>query len=455
MKMFQLPLALIAALSFFTASFATTSDYYLIPNGADGDVAQARQAFERFYRDLALHGHFDLSYNNNLTINTLLEGDVQKEGAIMLTLLNWLAHRKDHDSKFLLKRLNHLYFLELHNLFSSIDSNKDATARMLQLCDQLFHYKAINPITQQTKKPFRTSLSRLFIVITTINGSDMAYENRKKSMALALERVGNKMLRINKRLGDQKMNPQDITAFISLLATHVAVEPLVKSSVIRNTVLTILIASIIISLIYSNWDTIQPWISNGLKKMTSVADETLKSLFGYIGEGLGDGIIKSALKQATPENKEQLKDFLQEGGDVLGNSAAKGMLHGLVTKQPHQAAAPDEVNPDLKLAVDTVLDGVQGKIREGSLFFLVGPTAAERRAQARAAAEDQREAAAERLARAQTAAQRQREAAAERLAQAQAAAQRRQDFEANQQGRNRFSRAYHRLGYELQNLVRS
>ena len=344
MKLFRLPLALLATLSIFTASSAYAPDYYLIPNGADGDVAQARQEFERFYRDLTLHGHFDLSYNNNLTINTLLDGDVQKEGAIMLTLLNWLAHRKDHDSKFLLKRLNHLYFLELHSLFSNIDSNKDATARMLQLCDQFYHYKTINPITQQTRKPFRTSLSRLFIVITTINGSDMAYETRKKSMALALERVGNKMLRINKRLGDQKMYNSDITAFISLLSTHVAVEPLVRTSFIRNVILGTLITVAIITLIYRYREP----IGDGLAAFAQITKKTLQTMFGFIGEGLGDGILRSAAK---PENRECVRAILQEGGNSLIHGMATNatgqpnqdvallssqLINGALTKQPHQ-----------------------------------------------------------------------------------------------------------------------
>jgi len=406
MKLSRLPLVLLAMLSLFTTSRAYTSDYYLIPNGADGDVALARQAFERFYRDLALNGHFDLSYNNNLTINTLLEGDVQKEGAIMLTLLNWLAHRKDHDSKFLLKRLNYLYFLELHNLFSSIDNNKDATARMLQLCDQFYHYKIVNPISQQTKRPFRTSLSRLFIVITTINGSDMAYENRKKSMALALERVGNKMLNINKRLGDQKMNPQDITAFVSLLATHVAVEPLVKTSIIKNAVLFTVITATIIALIYWQRES----IGKALGDFATIMDQSIDKLLGYAGRSLTKGAIEGlTVKDATG------KEILNPKVEALLTKIERKVDKAMDTVK-ESVGKIDQKAEKFAETVATFQEGV-GQSRVGGLL-MKAPSALEA---------DRRKAA--------------------------QAAQRQQEFEANQ--RNRYwTRPFCWLGYKL-NITQS
>jgi len=196
---------------------------------------------------------------------------------------------------------------------------------MLLLCDQLHNFTTTNPITQQIKRPFHTSLSRIFIVITTTNGNDIAYENRKKSMALALERIGKKMLRANKRLGEQKMSEQKITAFISLLSAHAAMEPLVKTAIIKKVVLaTILIAitSYIAYQLFFNKDSII-YLKNWFEPIK-------KDFVGAVAEEVSDRLLKGATK-----NEAQIQAAVQR----LTVTAGSGLISGALTGQSNQAAA--------------------------------------------------------------------------------------------------------------------
>ena len=282
MKFLRITLLTLVVSSIVTSGNAQKPTNYINPQGADAEVEQVRQSFEKAYHDMIAQGAVDTTtYNNNLTIKTTLEGDVQKEGIIMLALLDWLSHRKNHDSKALLHKLNRLYYLELNNLIASKDGKKDIAARMLHLSKELYRFKTVNPVTKKGNRPFRSSLSRIFIIIAMINGGPLSYENRKKSMAMALEQIGDKMLRINKKLLEQKTSDHNINEFISLLSTHAFTEPFIKPATLK-------------------------WIIAG-----SIATITISYFaFDYLLDAVTDRIIARGKKRYN-DNQADIKEAIQ------------------------------------------------------------------------------------------------------------------------------------------------
>jgi hypothetical protein len=312
---------------------------------------QARQSFEEIYYQLLEKGFFPLTYNNNLIIDTNLRSNVKNGCMVLLRLIEWLEKRDDSDSFFLLKRLNKLMFLELTHYLSGLELEKEVCAGLIDGCQDLYSFKA-SP-DGYVVKPFRATLSKLFLVMNMINASDVNYKNRKETFALALGKVKKEMIDINKKLGTAKIDEDIIKSFISALEIHAVKEPLVQAHTIRNTVIIITVLTVAGLLIYfyaipkvRQWlaENQPPWLT--MDYWVSKINELYQRAIDPIAKGIAQHLARE----------------LQEHSEAIGTGLGKGIGNGLFNAAPGQKPPTEPMNPVVDRFLNTLVTGIQGTI---------------------------------------------------------------------------------------------
>ncbi len=303
MKFLPWIVTIAAYINFFLPCFASSPiNTNLLEEGLDTRIQQAYDSFENRYYQLVENGHFPLSYNNNLIINASLFPDVQKEGSIIIKLIEWLEQQDDADSIYLLRRLNKFYFLKFHQFICSMNLKKEYVAKILEHCQTFYSLKAINKSI--VLKPFQSALSKLFIMIYMINESFLSYEQKRETLAHSIDKIKREMLSINKQFGPV-IDEKKITSFIMLLETYGAKEPLVQSSKLKKVVIISVIIFAISIIVYKyvlpNWGGIKKWFSNA---WTAIVEP--------LGESAGRGAVNAFINGLDdPANREKLKSVVQ------------------------------------------------------------------------------------------------------------------------------------------------
>ncbi len=278
--------------------------------GLDGHINQARQSLDSVYYQLVERGFFPLTYNNNLIINSQLHSNPQQEGTIILKLVEWLEKQNDREGLFLLKRLNKLFYLEFHRLIFSVKCDQADQKILLEACQELYQHKAI--INGYLEKPFRTTISKLYLLIVIVNGGELSYENKKQTLAYVLDKIKKELNATNQRIEHDKVDSATIKKFVTLLEIIAVKEPLVQSSSLRTILITtsiIVVACVILyyKVILPRWDEIPSW-------------DDIKAWLGKAGDAVGQKFIgpvgrcaaKGALEEfANPEHRDPLNAILE------------------------------------------------------------------------------------------------------------------------------------------------
>lgn len=283
----------------------STKDTTLLFDGVQGSIDRARESFENIYYALVKNNHFNLNYVNNLIINSKLQGDVQKEGLVLLTLIDWLSKQADRDSAFLLKKLNELFFLEFHRFISGMNLKKTSTAKMLRIFHDLYNTSVASDDPQEPHLPFHTSLSKLMISIHIVNANEAQYSGRKETFTLVLDNIKREMLAINSQMfsdtATAKAMTENIQSFVLLLGMHAVHEPLIKSNRIKTylvagTFITI-IGIIAYNLLFN--DKYEASRTNMVKKLKNIGNMIADGIMEPIGRGVAKGVIHQIKEDPT------------------------------------------------------------------------------------------------------------------------------------------------------------
>ncbi len=342
----------------------------LLPDGFNEKIDTAHEAFADIYNTQLKQGRFDdLSYINNLLVDTSLQGITQDSAAVLLRLIEWLNARQDRDSKVLLGALNNAMFLEFHKFLSKSElRDKNIHSRALNYCDDL--YNVSSPTPYGPWAPFRSSLSKVVILMNVFNQPEATifsqpnglnygdYEQRKAGFAYALGAIKREMISINNQLRKEfRVSEEVIKSLINYVEIYALSEPVIKKSNLRKIVIgsamTIIIATLFYYYVWKKYfsaEEIVPtvtlpedkefelpeetWpeetrrartiriISRRLKKTSKWVDDSLLSpAFEGAAERGAKGFLKGFAKQAKkPEFQKVMHDIMQ--------SAAAGGVQG-------------------------------------------------------------------------------------------------------------------------------
>lgn len=352
-KAFSLFVTLILCIASLSArSYSVPVENLFHPEGLQGEIDDVRQDIEDTYYDMVKKGHFDISYVNNFVIDLKLQGGVQKEAMIILALIEWLDNQKDQTSRLLLAKLNSLYFLEFTRFIVSLDSSKTRSTELLEDFQTLYHY-AINDRDLGHVEPFRIALSKLILLVHMVNESELRYEHRKETLALALDKIKTEMLHINDEFGTSKLDGV-IKSFVTLLEVYAVREPLVKPRTMEKIIwgtVVVIVAVIIIHRVALNWDKINKLVSDSVVYfkenisrpiMRTIVEEfvtvlTERGLFREAGEQLADGLawryVPAPAGQEGPSFRIPNPDFF-----VIADTLMHGARQGAETPTVRDAA---------------------------------------------------------------------------------------------------------------------
>ncbi len=377
---------LACALLWVSVGYAHRPLHQVLNEGTiEQQIDQARENFEGVYYQLVEKGHFPLDYNNNLIIHADLEDDTTHNGMILLGLIEWLEKQEDRDSAFLLRKFNKLFFLEFHRTLARMNLRNTSVADLVRQLHDLYQSKVT--VNGYLITPFRSMVSKCFLMISIVNESDQRYEARKEMLLYTLDKVKRELLLINRRLDEKRLEESLIESFIMNLGVYAAKEPLVKSGIVKKVAIGIAVVAVVgflVHKIFLNKKEIKAWMK-----------QTGKDIREFFIEPIGEGLVKSMLKEAEkPEHKEHINQILEEATRSAVRGAAYAqrdgdgpqqpnpdlpvltnqLVHGILTQQPYQAAAqpPAErhpANPDIAPAVQEAVRGArQGAVGGNRIF---------------------------------------------------------------------------------------
>lgn len=265
-------------------------------------VECARQELLDVYYDQVKQGLFsEASYVNSLVVDLDLENDAEQNALVLLRLINWLEQKNDRNSEFLLNKIGRLYFLELHQFLSSLDSHNPEVSSLIG------HFHDLSMLQIQTATgaiyPFRTGIAKMSLSIFMINNSRLSYQQRKESVFYALEQVKKELLEINHKLGYRAVPDGSVQSLIYLMGRFCIQEPLIQKRVLGKVVAGVLALGLASGAIY--WALHADWTHYGEKiRKEIVKPITSKLIVDIINGVLDDKTILSN----KPANENQLED---------------------------------------------------------------------------------------------------------------------------------------------------
>ncbi len=328
----------------------------------DSRISHARESFEEIYYELVKQGFFDTYYNNNLIINTKIDEKIAQEGEIFLYLIDWLNKREDRDSYYLLKKLSKYLYLEFYRIICKVDAQKNQNSTLLHMLKDIYKSKIVTPYG--TRAPFRAILSKMILLIFMINATQQSYDKKREAMAYTLHKIEDELFAINASLFEKPITDDLIKNFIQTLQTHITKEPLVKPSIVKRVVITIIIVGAIIALVfvvYQNSGSIKDWFSNLAKQ--------LEDGFKTIGKGMAEGMVTEIKNQKLGEQfgRDFIAGMARDNGgqpnpdsSLLAQNLGRGIVNGLA-RENHDG----QPNPDTDLLAQRIGNGiVRGMARD-------------------------------------------------------------------------------------------
>lgn len=311
-------------------------------------VDNARESFEDIYYELIKQGFFDDYYNNNMIIDARINDSFKENGKILLILIEWLEKTNNRDSRFLLKKLNKYFYLQLYALVNQLDVVHKKEGRLLGLLHDLYFVKTPTPCG--IIAPFRTNLSQMAILIGMFNVAQIPYEQKREALSFVLEKIQRQLLVKNVELLDKKIDDEKIKEFVQAMQSFATREPLVKPSVVKKIVLTTIIISAICVGIYFAWKAFAPhkedfgrWMNDFLNPAQRTAEEILKKVPNMAHEILHKVAMDVDKDGRAIEGKTN--PDLKVIAEVLGKGAGKGLVWELP-----------------KYGIEKGIDGVKGGI---------------------------------------------------------------------------------------------
>ncbi|MFH0898103.1 MAG: hypothetical protein V1855_00830 [bacterium] len=194
-------------------------------------------------------GFFKNDYNGKLILDPAQKID-QNE---FLYLIEQLEKNTSEEGKLFLNVLNEYYHLCLFQfILSHLNISKKLAVAMNTYYDELY-----DKTSDKDKKiyPFRTSLSKIVLMVSTIINSENSYRVKQENLVYFLSQIKKEMLQINESLNKKhRIDKQYIIKFFEALELHSLQIPIVQPKNIKRKLLilgTIILIAVIAYVLFN------------------------------------------------------------------------------------------------------------------------------------------------------------------------------------------------------------
>lgn len=299
-----------------------------------------KEDFLGFYYDLVKQEHFSSGYQNNLILSADVDYDFSRNGAILLGLIDYLEKDSNYTSKFLLKKLNSFFYLEMHSLISHVEIPQERRASLYKTMHALYKAKTVktteevSPEREATVYPFRTLLSRTAISIHMALDSSERHNKQRETLVFALEQLKEQFLEVN-QINSLVVENKVIDEFMTLLEAYAVQEDVVnKGSVQKALYITGFVLAVIVIVGYFAWPKIKEKVGEVVGAAASIAVGKLEDRIEPIARKGLSAVTepeirdpkekrnpadkrKSMVKRATEEMVDTLRNKLDENTPML------------------------------------------------------------------------------------------------------------------------------------------
>ncbi len=290
-------------------------------------IRTAEERLKEYYYQLIANNYFDTSYSNQLVLGNinLDHANILSKGTMLLKLIDELTKKNDKSAKVLLRRLNKFFAFKMHRLLADNDLRQKQSVRMLGCLDELYGHKIATP--SGIVAPFRTLLTKAFIVLAMVNDGNISFGSRKETMLWHMNKLKHELLAVNRQLGEQKIDEIVIKDFVILLAVCETKQPIIQTNRLKEIFKEILLYTAVISAA----GLLMYWQRKPLKKF--VVDPVVTAANDFIG-AFGDG-LKALAKAAGKGAAEGAMEHI----DQHKNTIKAGIVH--VATEAVGAAIPE------------------------------------------------------------------------------------------------------------------
>ncbi|MFA5305889.1 MAG: hypothetical protein WC365_00420, partial [Candidatus Babeliales bacterium] len=167
-----------------------------------------------FYDTCKHAGCFSEAHLRRLNIDFARITRSTGDGFATLQLVEWLEKQQDDKSKIVLTAINELCYSEFIRILSAL--------KECELVIEKFQYLADKEVMigRIISQPFRTSLSKILLMLTLVKSQKLDYVRQKEVLALSLSKIKNEMLKINRSLGEDKVQENEIRELCAVLQVY-------------------------------------------------------------------------------------------------------------------------------------------------------------------------------------------------------------------------------------------
>ena len=363
-KRFSAVLFVICALG-VTALSARTDKAKLGPH-SDFQVKkkEAKESFIGSYFNLLKQGHFSSMqegvspYSNNLIISADVDSYFPQNGPIILALIEWLQRDENSVSKFLLRKLNKYFYLELHSFISQqMEIPQEERAELLGAVHSLYRYEVDNrdckgPKESRFSYPFQSVLSKISIAIyMVVYNSEMYYYERRESVVYYFEKLRTEIIDINESLANP-IEKYMVHRLMLLFEAYTIQEPVVKRTNLKRAfIITGIVLSVAAVLGYFAYKGGFKWLNKRLFEMSD-----------SIGDGLANAIVRKLKVESEDITKALIKGASGKEAEAAVENAVKVAVQELDKGAIGQGVL--EVVDVMKTKVVPAVDGAVAAITE-------------------------------------------------------------------------------------------
>ncbi len=351
----------IASLSFNnTLTYSRTND---LTNRADFSkplsmaLETAEERAKEYCYQLMANRYFDIPFvlgdiNLNNSGWSGKDTNIQTQAKMLLDLIDLLCTKNDASAKLLLQRFNKFFVFKMHRLLAENDLRHEQSVRMIDCLDSLYSFKIATPTGAVA--PFRTLVSKTYIVLAMVNDGDPNFNSRKETMIWHMNKLKHEYLAVNRELGEQKIDDLIIKDFITLLAVYETRQPIIQPNRLKEIMIKALIVGAICVIVYWLREPLNKYVVQPIKKKLNDGIASLGEGIGKAAKEAGKGVAQGFTEEIQA-NKEAVQEAFKQTAAEAGAGVVKEVTKEFqANKQALQEAVKQTVAESMTAAFDRV-----------------------------------------------------------------------------------------------------
>ena len=175
-----------------------------------------------------------------------------------------------------------------------MDLKKDPGPKILSHFQDLEGYSA--QVGEHPFSPFRSSLSKIALIIIYVNALNITYETRKETIQEMLGQIKAEMLKINTRLV-APIDEMIIKDLLTLFGIHMVREPLVQRNTLKRYIIGLIMTGaigyiLIKTLSLDQAQVREAYTASAWQSVSDTTEQFSNNILRHIGKGLSLGIAE-------------------------------------------------------------------------------------------------------------------------------------------------------------------